>query len=362
MKKTDFFAAAEDRGALQSMFELLGAEEHVLLQTDGDLRITAMTEQAQLLLGAAALSPLAEILEAGTAAELRRCIREGRGAELGETIDEAPYRLRVRPLADGLLIAVEPAYDVYLTALGEFQRQRIHAALAVILLATRQLAQGTGESAYYTDAIRRNGLAIRRVLLHGDALTTPRFALDPNFAWNDLAALCRKLAARIAEMTAVTVHTELPDSLFANYSERLVTQAVCNLLTNACAAPEVRTVTLRLTTADKEVMLSVADDGRGIPARAMPRLFTGWSMMRSATGTLADHAQGVSWGLGLPLTQKIAEMHEGRLLWRENPMGGCVFTLSLPIGSELPSVLSQPSLQVADGFDIAEIEFSVLPR
>lgn len=362
MKKTDFFTAAEDRGALRGMFELLGAREHALLQTDSNLRVTAMTEQAELLLGAAVLSPLGELLGADTVAELRRCVRDGCGAELGETIDEAPYRLRVRPLADGLLLAVEPAYDVYRTALGEFQRQRIQSSLAVIMLATRQIAQGAGDMSRYADVIRHSGLAIRRVLLHSDALSAPRAALSPSLAWNDLAALCRRLAEQTACAAAVTVHTELPDNLFASYDERLVIQAVCNLLTNACAAPGVHTVTLRLTSAGKEALLSVADDGQGIPERALPRLFTGWSTMESASSTLADHAEGVSWGLGLPLTQKIAEAHEGRLFWREDPAGGCVFTLALPIGCELPYALAQPSLMVGDGFDIAEIELSALPR
>lgn len=358
----DFFAAAEDGGALRGMFELLGAEELTLLQTDRDLRVTALTEQAELLLGVSVLSPLAELLSADTVAELRRCVREGCGAELGETIDEAPYRLRVRPIANGLLLAIEPAYDVYRTALGEFQRQRIQSSLAVIMLATRQIAQGTGEVCHYTDAIRHSGLSIRRVLLHSDALSAPRAALAPSLAWNDLAALCRRLAEQTARATMVALHTELPDSLFASYDERLVTQAVCNLLTNACAAPGVHTVTLRLASAGKELLLSVADDGQGIPPRALPRLFTGWSTMESSASTLADHAEGVSWGLGLPLTRKIAEVHEGRLLWRENPTGGCVFTLSLPIGCELPYTLAQPALQIGDGFDLAEIELSVLPH
>ncbi len=362
MNKMDFFAAAEDRGALRGMFELLGAEEHALLQTDSNLRVTAMTEQSRLLLGAAVLSPLGELLDADTVEELRRCVREGCGAELRETIDEAPYRLRVRPLADGLLLAIEPAYDVYRTALGEFQRQRIQSSLAVIMLAARQFAQGTEERSRYLEAIRRSGLAIRRVLLHSDALSAPRAALFPSLAWNDLAELCRRLAEQTARAATVEVRAELPDSLFASYDERLMTQAICNLLTNACAAPGVHTVTLRLTSAGKEALLSVADDGRGIPERALPRLFTGWSTMEHAPSALADHAEGVSWGLGLPLTQKIAEAHEGRLFWRDEPAGGCVFTLSLPIGCELPYALAQPSLHVGDGFDIAEIELSALPR
>lgn len=364
-KTNDFFASASDSGLLRTAFDLLGAERQTLVLTDDTLRVTAMTEGAQALLGNCVLRSLAELLSEGVVEALRACVAERSDAELGETIDESPYRMHVRSFQAGLILHIEPAYDIYRTALMEFEESSICAALSALLMAEQKLAAvSTREEAEkLCGLIRRHGLSIHRVLLHANALAAPPAALAPDFAEGDLAVLCHEVSKRAAQLCGADVRfeTALPQTCPAVFDARQISQAVCNLITNAALAPEVTRVMLRLIKTSEAIMLSVEDDGRGIPGGALLRLYDGWQSLQSAERSLADKAAGISWGLGLPLAHRIASAHDGRLLWRENRPHGCIFTISLPNRKQAPYTLAQPPLRVHDGFNMTDIELSVLP-
>lgn len=361
----DFYASAADSGLLRATFDLLGAENHALVTTDDALRVTAMTEGAKALLGPSVLRPLEEHLSEGVAEALRTCVREASDAELGDTIDELPYRLHVRAFPNGLLVHIEPSFDIYRTALEEYEGRAIRAALSALLMAEQKLeTAGSPEETHRLRAlIRRNGLSIHRVLLHADALTAPPAALTPDLAEGDLAVLCRELAERAQQLCGAEVRFEakLPPACPTIFDERQIRQALCNLITNAAAAPDVTQVTLRLTRARDEIMLAVSDDGRGLPEDALQRLYDGWHYLQSAERSLAEQAEGISWGLGLPLAHRIAGAHDGMLLWSANRPHGCTFTICLPDRRKAPYTLAQPPLRVQDGFDVTDIELSVLP-
>lgn len=362
----DFFASAADSGALRATLELLSAESRALVLTDGELRVTAMTEGAKSLLDCRVLRPLAELLSAEVVEALRGCLREQSGTVIAETIDEAPYRVHARACAPGLLLHLEPAFDLYRTALEEFELHRIRDALSSLLLAAQRL----GDHADTTDAgklaavVRRQGMSIHRVLMHADALTAPPAGFSPDFSEGDLAVLCRDLQERAEKLcgTKIGFTVDAPRSCPAIFDVRLITQALCNLIVNAAGAPDVTAVTLRLTRTDGEMLLSVADDGRGLPGEALPRLYEGWRMLQTSERALSEQADGISWGLGLPLVHRIAGAHGGMLLWSPGKPQGCVFTLCLPEKHSGARVLAQPALRIRDGFDIMDIELSALPQ
>ena len=108
--------------------------------------------------------------------------------------------------------------------------------------------------------------------------------------------------------------------------EVLLRQAVSNLLRNAvdaCTAagrpPQVQ-VAGRIDRDASLVHVAVSDDGPGITAEAMPRIFQPFFTTR-AGGT----------GLGLAIVLKVLVSHNGRVTAANRPEGGTVMTISLPL-------------------------------
>jgi signal transduction histidine kinase len=101
-----------------------------------------------------------------------------------------------------------------------------------------------------------------------------------------------------------------------------------NLLDNAVKyGPADQTVRVSLEQRDGEVLLSVSDEGPGVPAREREQI---WSPF--ARGAAAA-AKGGS-GIGLTIVRDVAELHGGRC-WAEPAPGGrgARFVIALPVRS-----------------------------
>lgn len=99
-------------------------------------------------------------------------------------------------------------------------------------------------------------------------------------------------------------------------------QVLLNLLVNAAHAIE-QHGTIRISTGfdDNWVWFSVSDDGRGMDAAQLARIFEPFY-------TTKPKGQGT--GLGLPLSRSIVEKHQGVLDVSSTPGVGSCFTVKLP--------------------------------
>jgi PAS domain S-box-containing protein len=116
-------------------------------------------------------------------------------------------------------------------------------------------------------------------------------------------------------------------------------QVLLNLLGNAVKFTSHGTVDvcLRPTTDNAALRIEVADTGPGIPAEECDRLFRDFERLD------AEATQGVEGaGLGLALSARLATLLGGRLGHDDNPKGGSVFWLELPLDTALASPPAEP--------------------
>ena len=110
-----------------------------------------------------------------------------------------------------------------------------------------------------------------------------------------------------------------------------------HLLSNAFKfTPAGGTVTVELRVKNKQVLLSVADTGQGIPEERISALFDRYLH----GGQIDPPAHGL--GLGLPLCRRVAEGHGGTLVVESRVGEGSRFTLFLPdkqVGGGVSDVL-----------------------
>lgn len=138
----------------------------------------------------------------------------------------------------------------------------------------------------------------------------------------------RALDARqiLAQRRQITLHAELGEAQKQKWDPLLVEQALGNLLDNALDFSPVGS-TLWLSGAMEEggYCFRVRDQGPGIPAYALPRIFERFY-------SLPRPDKGKSSGLGLSFALEVARQHGGRLPLTNQADGGVLAELWLPAG------------------------------
>jgi CheY-like chemotaxis protein len=128
--------------------------------------------------------------------------------------------------------------------------------------------------------------------------------------------------------------------------KRLV-QVVANLLNNSTKyTPEGGSLQLRLASDGDDFVLTVADDGIGMEAALVDRVF---DLFTQAERT-PDRSQG-GLGLGLALVKSLVELHGGRVAAHSPGLGkGSSFTVRLPRYNQEVVLAPQPAGEpLADG-------------
>jgi signal transduction histidine kinase len=115
-----------------------------------------------------------------------------------------------------------------------------------------------------------------------------------------------------AEARNLTIEVDSPSSLSAQVRPEAVRRALDNLLSNALkhARSEVR-VAVSLSDA-RELVLSVRDDGPGIPEAEEELVFQPFHRVPGS-----PHGAG----LGLALVREVASLHDGRAYVKRGPNG-----------------------------------------
>jgi signal transduction histidine kinase len=126
-------------------------------------------------------------------------------------------------------------------------------------------------------------------------------------------------------------------------------QLFLNLITNAIKyTPKGGDVELQLTATEAEATFTVRDTGIGIAAIDLPNIFDRFYRADRVRSRMAERG---GWGLGLSISQWIAQAHGGTLSVQSRLHRGSTFTVSLPVSHVAPSPASerrQPQPVAAD--------------
>ena len=124
----------------------------------------------------------------------------------------------------------------------------------------------------------------------------------------------------------IEIAPELPQVMT---DRRRIVQVLTNLLSNAAKySDEQSIIKVSAARAGFQVAVSVADEGRGIPAERLPHLFRKFSSINGEE----RHRDLAGSGLGLAICRGIVEAHGGRI-WAESggPGQGARFTFTVPV-------------------------------
>jgi signal transduction histidine kinase len=204
---------------------------------------------------------------------------------------------------------------------------------------TKNLITGLGTSAELIDeGIARNDQELLRQvwplyrrstrrIAHfvGDmmAFSKPRTPVLQRFAVTDLIAEVKDTFWALLSQKQITLEVDLQSQVKnITADQQGIYRCVLNLLTNAADAVEPGTGWIGITVRrDRHsIIISVADNGPGIPRDLRGRIFEPFFSTKGSQGT----------GLGLAVANKIAHEHGGKIEVDTSDRGGAVFRLVLP--------------------------------
>ncbi len=137
----------------------------------------------------------------------------------------------------------------------------------------------------------------------------------------------REMCERKASQKNITIELTCSEKIMTRINAALIEQAVVNLLDNAVKySPADSTISLSAAREDNDVVIRVKDQGCGIEAKHLPRLFE-----RFYRVDMARSRELGGTGLGLAIVRHIALAHRGSVSVESTVGVGSTFSLRLPI-------------------------------
>lgn len=214
-----------------------------------------------------------------------------------------------------------------LAALGELAAVVAHEVrnpLAIVFNATaglRRAKPGSDDHVALVAIVQEEAERLRDIVSDLLEFARPRPAVLVSTPFGDLVRAAVETACRVTDGQEEDVAVAIAEGVGqVECDERLVRQAIVNLVTNALQTAE-RRAPVRIDVAEETGILAVrvVDDGGGVPPDLRDRIFTPFFSTRP-TGT----------GLGLAVVRRCADAHGGEVVLRETPGGGATFELRLP--------------------------------
>lgn len=299
-----------------------GEGQRLLLSLDRALPLAALVPPERFLGFAAVAGVLTLMLvfALGQRAAVRRSELAAREAEERLAVQERETRLahasRVNAMGE-LASGIAHELTQPLTAL----LSRSQAALRLARADKPDMAMISGALDVNVREAKRAGEMLRRMRDYASNKAPERARQDLNAIVAEVVALTRTDLERRQVALVLELGQPAPHAVVDAIE---MEQVLHNLIRNAAEAVGAGgTVTVATLAAGREAKLAVRDDGPGIAADVLPKLFTPF---------FTTKADGM--GLGLSLCASLVERVDGRIEAENILGGGARFTISLPLAGE----------------------------
>ena len=220
--------------------------------------------------------------------------------------------------------------DRYLTGLGQSAATIVHDLknpLITILGFARRLQAGKGnpDTGLQTivDSASKMEEIVTDVLNFAKPVHLETKEEDVRIIVEQAAAWCKSKA----EAARISLSSELPaEPVIISVDGLRLQRALTNLITNAIeASPEGQEVLLTLKTDQEKLMIMIKDQGIGMDRETLENIFIPF---------FSKKTQGT--GLGMAITKKVIDAHQGNIFLRSQPDRGTEVTIELPFRKRDP--------------------------
>jgi signal transduction histidine kinase len=184
----------------------------------------------------------------------------------------------------------------------------------------------------YIETAHRNALRLLKLvntLLEFSRLESGRS--EAAFVATDIAAYTRNLAGNFRpaiEKAGLRFDVEAGSGIAPVYlDEGMWEKVVFNLLSNAFKYTLEGGITVRVSAAGENAVLTVTDTGVGIPAEELPQIFDRFHRVHNTRGRTFEGT-----GIGLSLIRELVQLHGGTISVESVRDKGSTFTVRIPFG------------------------------
>ncbi|MBX5480568.1 MAG: PAS domain S-box protein [Myxococcaceae bacterium] len=261
-----------------------------------------------------------DLTERRRAHEALRRLNESLEARVAERTEELEHALAVR---DEFLSIASHELKTPLTSL-KLQLQMARRAIDVA--SGRTLSPDAAARAW--DRAIRASTALEELiedLLDVSRIRTGRFAIDLKDV--DVSALIDEVVTRLAAQAAqaeATISVDAEPSVYARWDQRRVAQVLTNLIYNALKYAPKSAIHVTSRRFGDRVRIAVRDHGPGLRPEQQEKLFE-----RFERAGASPNVGGM--GLGLFISRRIVEAHQGKIGVVSEPGAGATFEFELPL-------------------------------
>jgi signal transduction histidine kinase len=260
---------------------------------------------------------------------LRRQV-EQQGAALARHAEQLERAVEERTRE---LVEANQVKDSFMSIASHELKTPLTSLKGLAQIARRRLTERAQPEAAFLERMERS---INRIeTLVNDLVDVTRIdsgKLAFRFDRGDLGAICRQVVDEQEAASERAISLTLPESpVTLDVDADRVSQVLTNLISNALkfAPPSSRVaVSLDVDSSAGEAVVTVRDDGPGMPPEQLPHIFERFYQVPD-TETHAGSKIGL--GLGLFISREIVERHGGRIWAESTPGCGATFSFALPL-------------------------------
>lgn len=238
------------------------------------------------------------------------------------------YRIRIQRLRSRMMRQVEHMRSDFFTNVTH----ELRTPLTVMLGLSRNIGEDTGlpeKTRRMGNTIERQGNSLLTLINQLLDISKVKSALgEPDWRHGDMAMFIGVLIdgyRAYAHQKNIELDYLPQGKVQADFVPDYINKVMNNLLSNAFKfTPECGTVSVRLATEGNEVVISVADTGKGISKENLAHVFEPFYQGKAYDGS------DIGTGVGLALVWQIVQSVDGKVTVKSEPDKGSVFTVRMP--------------------------------